>query len=158
MRVGVVVMLIAATGCETPSQQSSKLKASVLRLTPGQDLKQEILAYVKQNDMKAAAVVTCVGSLTEVHLRYANRETGHRRQGHFEIVSLVGTCEPSGGHLHLSISDADGTTFGGHMLDGCKVHTTAEVVLLELTDLAFRRELDGKTGYKELVIEPRGKK
>lgn len=151
-------MLIAAAGCEAPLEKPSNTKAYALRLTPGQDLKLEILAFAKRHELKAAAVVTCVGSLTDVNLRYANRETGLHRKGHFEIVSLVGTCEFGGGYLHLCVSDADGVTIGGHVLDGCKVHTTAEIVLVELSDLTFRRELDRNTGYKELVIESREKK
>ena len=40
------------------------------------------------------------------------------------------------------------------MLDGCRVYTTAEIVLGELPQLAFRRETDATFGYQELVIWP----
>ncbi|KAI2501131.1 DUF296-containing protein [Fragilaria crotonensis] len=49
----------------------------------------------------------------------------------FEIVSLVGTLAPrdnNAKHLHLAISDANGTVFGGHLISG-RVFTTAELVL-----------------------------
>lgn len=32
------------------------------------------------------------------------------------------------------------------------MNTTAEIVLLELGNYTFKREIDNKTGYKELVI------
>jgi predicted DNA-binding protein with PD1-like motif len=96
--------------------------------------------------------VTCVGSLTTTKLRLANRSDTSTRAGHFEIVSLVGTVDPSGGHLHLCVTDGDGVAFGGHLVDGCVVYTTAEVVLADLTGLEFRREVDPTFGYKELAV------
>jgi len=77
------------------------------------------------------------------------------RTGHFEIVSLVGTLGRDGGHLHLCAADGDGVAFGGHLLDGSLVFTTAEVVVAELTDAEFRREPDPATGFRELIVVPR---
>ena len=97
-----------------------------------------------------------MGSLTDVSLRLANQENATQYHGHFEIVSLVGTVSKSGGaHLHLSVSDSTGRTIGGHLLDGCRVYTTAELVLGALPDLQFSRETDPTFGYKELVVKPR---
>lgn len=56
--------------------------------------------------------------------------------------------------VSLSVSDAQGRTFGGHLVDGSSVYTTAEIVLVELDDLRFRRIVDPVTTYKELAIEP----
>jgi hypothetical protein len=44
---------------------------------------------------------------------------------------------------------------GGHVQDGNVVRTTAEIVLGELTDVAFRRPVDPETGWDELEIRPR---
>jgi predicted DNA-binding protein with PD1-like motif len=133
------------------------MKTFAFRLKPGQDLRKELLAFAKREGLKAGAVVTCVGSLTEVSLRYANREGAAVRQGRFEIVALVGTVDPSGGHLHLCVADRDGVAFGGHLTDGCLVYTTAEVVVGELTGLEFRREPDRTFGYDELAVYPRAR-
>ena len=123
------------------------------RLCPGQDLKQELLNYAATQGIGAAAILTCVGSLSRTALRYAGRRDGTIRSGMFEIVSMVGTLGEGGGHLHVSLSDENGAMFGGHVLDGCLVHTTAEVVLAELPGLVFHRETDPETGYRELVIQ-----
>ncbi len=120
-------------------------------------MKKELLAYAQREGLWAAAIVTCVGSLTDVNVRLANQKGGTTRQGHFEITSLVGILDPAGGHLHLGVTDKDGVAFGGHLLDGNLVYTTAEVVLVELTDLEFRREIDPTFGYNELSVIPRGK-
>jgi len=134
------------------SEVSSPLRAHAFRLTPGQDLRRELLAFARRAGLRAAAVLTCVGSLTTVALRYANRGEPSVRTGHFEIVSLVGTLGRDGGHLHLCAADGDGVAFGGHLLDGSLVYTTAEVVIAELTDTEFRREPDPATGFRELVV------
>jgi len=68
-------------------------------------------------------------------------------------VSLVGTLSGSGGHLHISLSDAQGHMIGGHVIGGLFVFTTAEVVIGECSDLQFTREHDDTTGFQELVIK-----
>ncbi|MGI4834287.1 MAG: PPC domain-containing DNA-binding protein [Janthinobacterium lividum] len=134
---------------------SSSLRAYALRLRPGDDLREALLAFVAAQGLGAGAVLTCVGSLTQVVLRLANQEAATHYQGHFEIVSLVGTLSATGGaHLHLSVSDATGRTLGGHLLVGCRIYTTAEVVLAALPELAFTREIDSTFGYYELVVRP----
>jgi len=40
-------------------------------------------------------------------------------------------------------------------MSGCMIHTTAEIVIGEAIALAFRREPNAKTGYRELVVSPR---
>ncbi|MGI4739644.1 MAG: PPC domain-containing DNA-binding protein [Janthinobacterium lividum] len=134
---------------------SSSLKAYALRLQPGDDLRQQVLAFVAAHHIEAGAVLTCVGSLTDVSLRLANQEDATHYHGHFEIVSLVGTLSASGGgHLHLAVADSTGRTLGGHLLDGCRVYTTAELVLGALPALQFKREKDATYGYNELVVKP----
>jgi predicted DNA-binding protein with PD1-like motif len=126
-----------------------------LRLRPGADLRAELLRVTRERGLEAAWVSTCVGSLTKVTLRYADQPAGTTLEGHFEIVSLVGTVSTHGSHLHLSVSDGEGRTIGGHLLDGSAVYTTAEVVLLSSPDLRFTRPKDEETTYGELSIETR---
>jgi predicted DNA-binding protein with PD1-like motif len=123
------------------------------RLTPGQDLKREILSFADRHGLRAPVLLTCVGSLTRVAVRLAGATDVLVRDGKFEIVSLVGCADPPKGHLHLCVADHTGATFGGHLMDGCVVFTTAEVVLGELPGVAFRREFDAASGYAELVVE-----
>lgn len=124
-----------------------------LRLKPGDDLKEGIRQFVDANNIRVGWIVTCIGSLTQYHLRFANQENGMEGAGYFEIVSLAGTLSIHGSHLHLSISDGDGHTIGGHLLSGCKVYTTAEIILTATDQYIFTREDDGTTGWKELKID-----
>ena len=123
------------------------------RLKPGQDLKQSIDSFVKEKKITAGWIHTCVGSLTEYNIRFANQEKGYSDKGHFEIVSLVGTLSINGSHIHISISDSTGKTVGGHLLEGCKIYTTAEIVIGESKELEFTREKDGSTPWEELQVK-----
>jgi uncharacterized protein len=134
----------------------SAAKFHAIRLQPGDDLRAQLTGYVQSHGLGAAAIVSAVGSLQEASLRMADESGPTKLAGKYEIVSLSGTISPDGPHLHIAISDHEGRTIGGHVLDGCIVYTTAEVVIAELTDLRFSREGDARTGYHELRIGPAG--
>ena len=132
---------------------SENIKIHVLRLKPNQDLKQEIEAFVKKENMAAGWIITCVGSLTQANLRYANQPEGTESNEHFEIMSLVGTVSVNGSHIHLSISDSLGVTTGGHLLDKNSIYTTAEIVIAESKNHIFTREKDGSTPWEEWQVK-----
>jgi predicted DNA-binding protein with PD1-like motif len=123
------------------------------RLKPGADLKQSLDSVVKAHDIKAGWIITCVGSLTDYSIRFANQPNGSIGTGHFEIVSLVGTLSTEGSHVHVSIADSTGKTIGGHLMDGCKIYTTAEIVIASSSEFVFNRQEDGTTPWKELQVK-----
>jgi uncharacterized protein len=131
------------------------MKTYALRLRPQQDLKQALEAFQREHALQASFVLTCVGSLRQAALRFANQPGTTLLEGKFEIVSLAGTFSPDGPHLHISISDHTGQTIGGHLQEGSLIFTTAEIVLGELEELSFGRPVDPETGYDELSIQPR---
>ena len=55
---------------------SSSMKTYVVRFKPNQDLFKELDNFVRENDLKSAFIMTCVGSLTKATLRmaYSGRE------------------------------------------------------------------------------------
>ena len=137
--------------------------------------------FARDKKCSSLFVMTCVGSLKGVKLRLANaskrdiiigpdnsnssgNDTASTMMGgsndvrewideRFEIVSLTGTfCRDGSCHLHLAIADANGNSFGGHLLEG-RVFTTAEIVLGSAENVEFTREMDDETGYKELVVK-----
>ena len=137
---------------------ASSIQSFAFRALPHEDLKKSILNFAKKNGIKAGAIVTAVGSLEQINLRFANQKQGVIRNGHYEIVSLVGTFSDLSCHLHLSVSDTTGQTCGGHLLDENLIYTTAEIVLLQLSDLEFDRMEDPTYGFKELVVTRNSKK
>ncbi len=123
----------------------------VKRLRPGNDLRQELNKMARDNDLVAGVVLSLVGSLREANLRFADHETGTVIYGPLEIVSATGTIGTAGLHVHISVSDRHGRTTGGHMLDGCYVFTTCEVVMMNVSaEWKFEQEFDEETGYPEL--------
>lgn len=131
------------------------MKLHALRLEPGDDLRLSLEDFTMKSGIKAGFIAGAVGSLQRARLRFADAGVPNLIGGPLEIVSLSGTLSPDGAHLHLSASNAQGGILGGHVMSGCMIHTTAELVIGEATALAFKREPDAKTGYRELVVSQR---
>jgi predicted DNA-binding protein with PD1-like motif len=134
------------------SGETGRLKVYALRLMPKQDLRKQLELFSRERKLQAGFILTAVGSLQKVSLRLADQREATTFEGKYEIVSLVGTLSPDGVHLHISLSDSTGKTIGGHLVEGCEIYTTAEIVIGEARGLVFTREQDTETGYKELKI------
>ena len=131
---------------------SNKDTSHALRLFPGADLRNSIRDFAEEKDIRAGWIVSCAGSIMEYAIRFANQPAASTGTGHYEIVSLAGTVSVNGLHLHISISDSTGKTIGGQLVEGCKIYTTAEIVLVESGEYIFTREKDGTTSWKELQV------
>ncbi|MBL0257826.1 MAG: DNA-binding protein [Bacteroidetes bacterium] len=131
------------------------MKIHSIRLSPGNDLKHSLDTFAADNKLDAAAIVTCVGSLTVASIRFAGKEQTDSVPGPLEITSLTGTFSTHGSHFHITVTDQNGKASGGHLKEGAIVRTTAEIVILEPEDVIFMRETDTQTGYKELKIVPK---
>ena len=131
------------------------MKTYTFRLKPGEDLFDSIENFVSDKKIEAGCVLSSVGSLMHATLRLANREYFNEYEGHFELVSMIGTVSTNDSHIHIAISDGDGVTIGGHLVSGCKIYTTAEIVLAAFDDIVYKRELlENDSGYEELVVYP----
>lgn len=127
----------------------------IFRLFPKQDLKNEIKRFVSEKNIEAASILMGIGSLEEANIRLANDSSGTHFSEKFEILTLMGTASKSGGlHIHISLANSRGGTLGGHLMDGCRIFTTAELTLLEHQNKRFFREPDPQTGFLELKICP----
>ncbi|MEO8653753.1 MAG: PPC domain-containing DNA-binding protein [Ramlibacter sp.] len=131
------------------------MKVHVLRLSPGDDLRASLEAtfaeLARAQGISAACIVSAVGSLSHAVVRYAARSEGSDVGGPLELLMLSGTLSTDGAHLHVSVADDRGLVKGGHLMPGCIVGTTAEVVIALLPGWEFRRELDQATGFNELA-------
>jgi predicted DNA-binding protein with PD1-like motif len=132
------------------------MRVHAFRLTPGTDLKEALEQFVAAHDLRAGVILTCVGSLSQARLRMPGHPEVFRTLAEpMEIVSLTGTLCPDGLHVHISLSRTDGACIGGHLVPGCLVNTTAELVIGELAEVEFQRPLDPATGYGELSVAAR---
>ena len=132
--------------------KEENINTCAIRLQPGEDIKQGIEKSVKENSIQAGWISAAVGSLIAYTIRFANQSRGSTANGYFEIISLTGTLSTNGSHLHIGLSDGTGKMIGGHLLEGCKVYTTAEIIIQYSNKYVFTREKDGTTSWEELQI------
>ena len=114
------------------------------RLFENEDLLEAISNTAKKTRINAGFFIL-VGTLKEAKL-------GFYRQGKYEpiqidepveIVSCMGNISLKEEkdlvvHAHVSVSDEEGKVLGGHVLPGCKVAATAELVLVEAVDVKLQ--------------------
>lgn len=128
------------------------MQAHPLRLSPGDDLRAAIEAELHRHAWGAAFVIQGIGSLGVAQLRFAGADAPTEIRGDTEILTVCGSVSADGAHLHMSIADARGQVFGGHVAPGCTVRTTAELLLAVLPEHEFGRAIDARTGFLELMI------
>lgn len=151
-----VATLILLCGCQeqmSKEQHEPKLSYYAFRLSPGEDLLKSLNQKIQEQQIEAAVILSGVGSLTDYSIRFANQPNASTGKGHFEITSITGTLSIHGSHVHITIADKTGKCIGGHLMSGNIVYTTVEIVLGVMPEVKFVRELDPKSGYKELVVK-----
>lgn len=127
------------------------MKELAFRLEKGDDLRKCIEDKCK--DINTAIVLSGVGCVYHAHFRKAKAIDYFDKEEDYEIVSLTGTISNGEAHIHISLSDDNGITIGGHLENGCLINTTCEVVLGILEEYESCRDFDEKTGYDEIVFK-----
>lgn len=151
-RILALLVAVSSLACTSIRPET---RSYIVRLKPGQEVKTELARLAQENGLQAASIVSAVGSLTDVSLRLANQPDATHYTGHFEVVSLSGYLAAREFHVHMSVSDGEGRTIGGHVMDGNRVYTTLVVVIEEHLRYRYRREHDPVSGYDELVVDER---
>lgn len=128
------------------------MKTVCRRLHRGDDLLLSIRTLCEREKIDAAVVLSAVGCVSRAVLRDAGGVNLRSVDEPCEIVSLNGTASRTRCHLHLALSCEDLSTIGGHMMPGCIVNTTCELVLGVLEHMRFDVEQDAQTGYDELIF------
>lgn len=123
----------------------------IRRLLRGTDLKEYIINLVNEEKINAGVIISSVGSLQEVNIRCSDLSVFHCKSK-YEILSLNGTISMDRIHLHISIANDKGKAFGGHLLNGCIIDTTCELVI-QVLEAKFTSEYDDATGFNELKIK-----
>lgn len=124
-----------------------------VRLHRGADLLVSIKELAQEKNIKAGVVLSAVGCVSQARLRDASGVKIRDVEEHCEIVSLNGTVSEKRCHLHLALSKEDLSTIGGHMVEGCIINTTCELVIGEIPNQEIDVEFDEETGYTELIFK-----
>ena len=123
------------------------------RLRRGDDLLLAIEALARENHIQGAVALSAVGCVSRACVRDASGVAVRQLDEPMEIVSLNGTISARRCHLHIAFSREDLSTVGGHLMPGCIVNTTCELVAAELPGWRFDVEQDAQTGYDEIIFQ-----
>ncbi len=132
---------------------ANKTSLYALRLNKGDDIRHSLEQFAKKNNISSGAILTCVGSIQTMAVRFAMKNTIDTVAGPLEIVSVTGTIASSGVHIHIAAGDDKGRVRGGHLEYGTKVMMTVEVMIMTCPEILFQRNIDQKTGFPFLHIE-----
>ena len=129
----------------------------VVRLEPGEDILKSIERVVKEQSVTSGHL-SLIGAVSRAHLGYFNREENEYRdfvvEEDLEIVSCVGNISQHNDqyiiHAHVVASDENGKCYGGHLMEGCRVSVTIEIVITEFP--LMTRARDELTGLNLLDI------
>ncbi len=128
------------------------MKTICKRLHRGDDLLKSIQALAREHHIAAGVVLSAVGCISTGVVRDASGVTLRRIDEPCEIVSLNGTVSQARCHLHIALSKEDLSTVGGHLVEGCIINTTCELVVGILDGWCIDTEFDTQTGYDELIF------
>ncbi|MDD4011876.1 MAG: DNA-binding protein [Sphaerochaetaceae bacterium] len=128
------------------------MRTICIRLTRGADLKQSIVQVAKDHDIKAAVVLSAVGCLSKAIVRDAGGIDLRSVEEPCEIISLMGTVSALRTHLHIGLAKQSLEAIGGHLVEGCIVNTTCELVLGILDGWEYGVCQDEETGYDEIIF------
>ena len=129
------------------------MKTICKRLRRGEDLLCAIQGIAEQEKIAAGVVLSAVGCVSQGRVRDAGGVNLRDISEHCEIVSLNGTVSAKRCHLHIALSKEDLSTVGGHLVEGCIINTTCELVIGILDGWEIDKEFDEETGYHELIFK-----
>jgi len=131
--------------------RESKLgKVVFARLYEDEDLLETIASTSKQAKI-SNGFFTLIGTLKRAKI-------GFYREGNYEPIEVAGPLEIVSClgnvslkerapivHAHIIVSDEKGQTFGGHVLPGCLISVTGELMLVEAVGMRLEKKFDEKT-------------
>ncbi|MFX1260465.1 MAG: PPC domain-containing DNA-binding protein [Promethearchaeota archaeon] len=132
----------------------------ISRMDPGDDILRTIERTAQEHRVKSGQI-TLIGAVSRARLGYFDREAGEYKdfliERDLEVVSGIGNISRLADgsivvHAHLVVSDEEGKCWGGHLMEGCEVSVTIELVILETTT-ELRRAKDEMTGLNLLDIK-----
>ncbi len=129
----------------------------IARLEPEEDILHSIEKVATEKNIQSG-YLSMIGAVAGVHLGYFDREEKNYKDftvdEDLEIVSGTGNITKYDNnyviHAHLIAADQTGRCYGGHLLEGCKVSVTIELIITEIPELI--RSIDEVTGLKLLGI------
>jgi uncharacterized protein len=137
------------------------------RLSPGEDLLDGIQSTCEKYKIHNGVILSGIGSLDGVKFfdvtTLPDTKAGYGysepvvKTGPTELISASGCiCQGQEGeillHVHCCFADRDGNTFSGHLIRGCSVLMTADIVVGEFDGILMDRRMDDELGV--YIVRP----
>lgn len=120
------------------------------RFVEDQDLLEAIASTAKENNIDSGFFFL-IGTLKKAILGFykEGKYLPIEKPGPLEIASCMGNISTRDNsdlvvHGHIVVSDVEAKAFGGHILPGCLVDVTAELVLYKVEDGTLGRIFNGQ--------------
>ena len=132
----------------------------VARMKPGEDILETIQKVCVDYNV-ISGQLSLIGAVGSAQLGYFDRESGEYRSftidDDVEVVSCSGNISKGLDgkyivHAHMIVSDVKGKCYGGHLMPGCVVSVTIELIINEFKD-GLKREKDSETGLNLLALK-----
>jgi len=141
-------------------KQGKVSRVIVERFQTGDDVLEDLDALIRWNNLRAGSF-TAIGAVEKAVVGYFIGEGQYAAlelQGPFEVVSCMGNVAMKDGspsvHAHITLADAKGRAYGGHMMPGCIVGAAFEINLLEYKEIELARKADSGTKLYLLNTAP----
>ena len=129
------------------------------RMNPGEDVLKTIEIVAKEHEVKSGQL-SLIGAVSRAKLGYFHRKSMKYRDftvnEDVEVVSCIGDISTHEGnlviHAHMIVADENGKCWGGHLMAGCEVSVSIELVIIE-TEIELIRARDDATGLNLLQID-----
>lgn len=104
------------------------MRSVPLQLGPGTDVRHALEQLARQ-EQASGFVLGVVGNLSQAAFQCPGAQAPTLLRGELEIITLQGTLDPKGVHLHLSVSDPECQVWGGHIEPGTLVFKGADLLV-----------------------------
>ena len=127
-------------------------KSYLGKLAHDGDLLEELNAFCAAQDIRLGRV-EAIGAVRKARIGYYHQDTRtyefHEFNEPMEITALAGNVSLKDGkpfvHAHVTLTNAKGQAFGGHLAPGTVVFA-CEALVQELQGPTFQRAMDEQTG------------
>ncbi len=142
----------------------SRLTADMIlvRFDPGELLLEGLRELIKSEDIRMGVVVSGIGTFSDCRIHHSvagyppDLMTRHQHyielKGSYEIAAIQGIIADGEPHLHVTLCEGD-KTIAGHLEDGCKVLTLAELAIVKADAGRVRRVARGPARIRQLTAE-----
>ncbi len=143
-----------------PTTISTKIKNTfVTRMILGEDILKTIQEIASENKI-AAGQLSLIGAVSKATLGYFDRKSKQYKSfsidEDLEVVSCMGNIAIAENgdyivHAHMIVADEEGKCYGGHLMEGCEVSVTIELII-NVFDGKLLRSIDTDTGLNLLNL------